>query len=92
MELAPGYYEFVGKVNASMKLVVQVRDKIRQQIRYFKARKQKLEKAFIEEVENYQYELLTSRLKADRELGAKFTDFKWHYAFKLLSLYLERCV
>jgi hypothetical protein len=52
----------------------------------------KLRKNFIEEVENYQYELETSRLKADRKLAAQFKDFKWHYAFKLLSLYLERCV
>ena len=52
----------------------------------------KLQKAFIEEVEEYEYELVSSRLKADRKLGAQFKFFNKEYAFELLEMYLWRCV
>jgi hypothetical protein len=51
-----------------------------------------LQKVFIEEVEQYEFELATSLEKGDKLLASQFKNFKWQYAFKLLSLYLLRCV
>ena len=92
MELAPAYHNFVEKTNFCGKLILQVRDKLKTQLRYQNARMKKLQKAFIEEVEEYEYELVSSRLKADRKLGAQFKFFNKEYAFELLSMYLWRCV
>jgi len=52
----------------------------------------KLKKVFIEEVSQYEYELGTSREKDQKHLACQFKDFKWKYAFKLLKLFMRRCV